>query len=139
MPPTPTFVTRFEIKKPSDRDTGCQVAYTPMNANAGFTQSQLNELIASPRWLDIARATVSLNYDLGPSERFAAGDKQGMAMFGDLKARPGLPERAHEIRTLFIIIETPKGRGTTICVGEKDGFDARRLEFEQIARSLRVP
>ena len=56
--PTPTFVVRFEVKKPSDRDTGCQVAFTPLPQNAELKQSEINDILEGQRWIDLARATV---------------------------------------------------------------------------------
>ncbi|MDQ8726899.1 hypothetical protein [Bradyrhizobium sp. LHD-71] len=137
--PTPTFVVRFEVKKPSDRDTGCQVAFTPLPQNTELKQNEINDIVEGPRWLDLARATVSINYDVSATDRFNVNGIGGVAMVGDLKPRPGLPARAQEVRTLFMLLETPKGRTTTICVGEKQTFDARRAEFELIARSVSAP
>jgi hypothetical protein len=137
--PTPTFVVRFEVKKPSDRDTGCQVAFTPLPQNADLKQSEINKILEGQRWLDIARATVGMNYDVSATDRFDVEGIGGVAMVGDLKARPGLPARAQDVRTLFMLIETPKGRTTTICVGEKQNFNERRAEFESVARSVSAP
>ena len=137
--PTPTFVVRFEVKKPSDRDTGCQVAFTPLPQNAELKQGDINEIVEGQRWLDLARATVAINYDVSATERFNVNGIGGVAMIGDFKSRPGLPARAQDVRTLFMLIETPKGRTTTICVGEKQGFTERRAEFELVARSVLAP
>lgn len=127
---------RFEVKKPSDRDTGCQVAFTPLPQNAELKQSDINTILEGQRWLDLARATVTMNYDVSATDRFNVEGIGGVAMVGDLKSRPGLPARAQDVRTLFLLIETPKGRTTTICVGEKQNFSERRAEFEMVARSV---
>lgn len=137
--PTPTFVVRFEVKKPSDRDTGCQVVFTPLPQNAELKQSEINDIVEGPRWIDLARATVSINYDVSATDRFNVNGIGGIAMVGDFKSRPGLPARAQDVRTLFMLVETPKGRTTTICVGEKQDFDTRRVEFESVARSASPP
>lgn len=137
--PTPTFIVRFEVKKPSDRDTGCQVAFTPLPQNAELKQSDINDIIEGQRWRDLARATVAINYDVSATERFNVNGIGGVAMIGDFKSRPGLPARAQDVRTLFMLVETPKGRTSTICVGDKQNFDARRAEFESVARSVVPP
>jgi hypothetical protein len=137
--PTPTFVVRFEVKKSSDGDTGCQVAFTPLPQNAELKQSDINEIVEGQRWLDLARATVAMNYDVSATEHFSVNGIGGVAMIGDFKSRPGLPARAQDVRTLFMLVETPKGRTTTVCVGEKQNFGARRAEFERVARSVSVP
>ena len=137
--PTPTFVVRFEVKKPSDRDTGCQVAFTPLPQNAELKQSEINDIVEGPRWLDLARATLTTLYDVSATDRFNVNGIGGVAMVGDFKPRPGLPARSQDVRTLFMLVETPKGRTTTICVGEKQDFDVRRAEFERVARSASPP
>jgi len=137
--PTPTFVVRFEVKKPSDRDTGCQVAFTPLPQNAELKQSDINDIVEGQRWLDLARATLTTLYDISATDRFNVNGIGGVAMVGDLKSRPGLPARSQDVRTLFMLVETPKGRTTTICVGEKLGFAERRAEFEKIARAVSAP
>jgi hypothetical protein len=137
--PTPTFVVRFEVKKPSDRDTGCQVAFTPLPQNAELKQSDINDIVEGQRWIDLARATLTTLYDISATDRFNVNGIGGVAMVGDLKPRPGLPARSQDVRTLFMLVETPKGRTTTICVGEKQGFAERREEFEKIARAVLAP
>ena len=137
--PTPTFVVRFEVKKPSDRDTGCQVAFTPLPQNAELKQSEINDIVEGQRWLDLARATLTTLYEVSATDRFNVDGIGGVAMVGDFKPRPGLPARSQDVRTLFMLVETPKGRTTTICVGEKQDFDVRRAEFERVARSASPP
>jgi hypothetical protein len=137
--PTPTFVVRFEVKKAADRDTGCQVAFTPLPQNAELKQSEINKILEGQRWLDLARATLTINYDVSSTDRFDVEGIGGVVMVGDLKQRPGLPARSQDVRTLFMLVETPKGRTTTICVGEKQNFGERRAEFEKVARSVSVP
>jgi hypothetical protein len=137
--PDATFAARISVKKPDDRDTGCQVAFEPLPQNAGYTQDQLNSVMASRPWLDLARASLLVLYheiDIAP---FAHAGVGGVVMVADLKPRAGVPSRSQEVRTLFFIRETPKGRTTTVCVGEKANFDARRIEFETVARGATPP
>ena len=139
MAPTETFTARISVKKPDDRDTGCQVAFTPLPQNAGHTQDQLNNAMASRPWLDLARASLTVNYDVIDMAPFVHGDVHGVLLVGDLKQRAGIPPRSQEVRTLFFILETPKGRATTVCVGEKANFDARRNEFDAVAHGVTLP
>jgi hypothetical protein len=90
MTPAPagTFPARFSVKKPSDRDTGCQVAFTPLPQNAGLTQDEINHVMATSQWLDLARASIALNYDVLDTAPFAHGDIRGVALVGLIKQRP---------------------------------------------------
>lgn len=137
--PTETFIARISVKKPDDRDTGCQVAFTPLPQNAGHTQDQLNNVTASRPWLDLARASLTVNYDVINMAPFVHEDVRGVMLVGDLKQRAGIPPRSQEVRTLFFIFETPKGRTTTVCVGEKANFDVRRNEFEAVVHGVTLP
>ena len=139
LTPTETFTARFAVKRPDDRDTGCQVAFTPLPQNSGYTQDQLNTVMASSTWLDLARATLTVSYNIINTAPFARGDVHGVTLVGDLKQRPGIPPRSQDIRTLFFILETPKGRTTTACVSEKTTFDARRTEFEAVVHGITLP
>jgi len=127
------------VKRPDDRDTGCQVAFTPLPQNAGYTQDQLNSVMASSTWLDLARATLTVNYNVINTAPFVHGDIHGVTVIGDLKQRAGIPPRSQDVRTQFFILETPKGRTTTVCVGEKANFNARRSEFEAVAHGVTLP
>jgi hypothetical protein len=137
--PTETFTVRISVRKPSDRDTGCQVAFTPLPQNAAYTQDEINGLTATQQWLDVQRAAITLNYDVLDTAPFAQGDIRGAMLVGDLKQRPGIPPRSQDVRTLFFLLETPKGRTTTVCVGEKASFDARRTEFDAVAHGVTPP
>ena len=44
---------------------------------------------------------------------------------------------AHQ--ALFILLETPRGRANVVCVAKRQTFDARKPEFEAVARGLTVP
>ena len=139
MAPDRVFAARFSVKKPDDRDTGCQVAFEPLPQNAGYTQDQVDSVIASSQWLDLARASLLVLYQVIDIAPFAHAGVRGVTIVADIKPRPSIPSRAQEVRTLFFILETPKGRTTTVCVGEKANFDARRIEFETVARGATPP
>ena len=76
--------------------------------------------------------------DVRSADLFEHAGVRGLALVGDVKTKIDAP-RAHEVRSLLIILETPKGRVTVVCVGEKTTFDARRPEFETVARATTLP
>ncbi len=43
------------------------------------------------------------------------------------------------MQTLFVLLETPRGRTNVVCVAERQTFGTRKREFEAVARSLMVP
>lgn len=139
MAPNATYPVRFEFKKPTDRDTGCQVGFAPQPEDVNSIQDQTDAEKGRPAWLGRIRAALALAYDLGATEPFVNAGASGIAMVADLRPGPGIPARSQEVRTLFIVFDTPTGRISTICVGEKAHFAARRHEFEALARSVMPP
>lgn len=139
VPPGPNQKARFAVKTPADRDTGCQVAFTPAPQNKRLTQAQIDGMMRGEEWRDKARAALSNMYDVTDMLPFRAGKREGLVVVGDFKERPGLPPRASLVRTLFVIQETPKGRTSTVCVGEKDGFEQKQKEFLAVAAGATPP
>ena len=133
MPPGRGQTARFEVKTPADRDTGCQVAFTPAPQNNRLSQSEIDTLMRGETWRETARAALSGLYDVAETLPLPPGKREGFVIIADFKDRPGLPPRARDIRTLFVIQETPRGRTSTVCVGERAGFDGRRAEFIALA------
>ncbi|MGX9964413.1 hypothetical protein ACVFYP_13870 [Roseomonas sp. F4] len=133
------YAAIFRVRRPADRDTGCQVAFAEAPQNAGLSQAQLNETMQAPEWRETVIRTMSALYDIQHQETYRQGDVVGLLMEGMIRPRDGIPARAQEIRTLFTILETPRGRTTTVCVGEVDGFAERRPEFLAVAKGTEPP
>lgn len=136
-PPRPPNTAVISVRRPDDRDTGCQVAYRPAPENAQFTQEQLNAAVLQPTWCDNATRTLGTIYELDQSGPFRHAGIEGFITEGMVRMRPGIPERARDIRTLFVILETPVARTSLVCVGETADFAARREVFLDIVRSTR--
>ena len=137
--PGPGQKARFEVKTPTDGDTGCQVAFTPAPQNKKLSQAQINAGMRGEDWREKARAALSNLYDVAETLPFQAGRREGVVVVADFKPRPQLPPRAALVRTLFVIQETPNGRTSTVCVGEKADFVTRRPEFLAVAAGATPP
>ncbi|WP_338665762.1 hypothetical protein VQH23_11410 [Pararoseomonas sp. SCSIO 73927] len=138
LPPGRGQAARFEVKNASDTDTGCQVAFTPAPQNGRFSQAELDAVMRGEEWQELARKAVSALYDIQDAKVFESKGRMGFTMVGDFQGE-NLPPRAREIRTLFVIQETPRGRTSTVCVGERAGFEARRAEFMAVATGATPP
>ncbi|MBU8541203.1 hypothetical protein ACFOD3_25575 [Falsiroseomonas tokyonensis] len=139
LPPRPPYATIFGVRRPSDRDTGCQVSFAEDPATASLSQAQLNEAVQNPVWRDTAIRAMSPIYDIQHQETYRQGDLVGLLLEGMIRPREGLPARAQEIRTLFVILQTPRGRTSTVCVGEVADFATRRAEFLTVAQGATPP
>lgn len=129
----------YSVKKPSDADTGCQVGYAEAPQNARLAQSDINTMMKSKEHQDLAKAAISSLYETNLVAAFDHGEVTGIEMISDIKPREGFPPRAQEIRNMMIILETPKGRASVVCVGDKKDFDQRRAEFHQLAQGVTLP
>src|SRR5215510_2813206 len=133
------YTVAFDVKKPDDKDTGCRVGFQPVPQNAGLRQEEINEHTAKPDWADLVRSTLARLYNVTSLDRFEHAGVRGAVVIGDFRLPPGAPPRASEIRSWLVMLETPRGRTSVVCVGEKTSFDARRSEFEAVARGTTLP
>jgi hypothetical protein len=138
-PPSGNYTVAFDVKKPDDKDTGCRVGFQPAPQNASLTQEEINEHTAKPDWADLVRSTLSRLYEVMSLDRFEHAGVQGAVVIGDFRLPPSAPPRASEVRSWLVMLETPKGRTSVVCVGEKTSFEARRSEFTAVARGVTLP
>ncbi|MFC7609634.1 hypothetical protein [Teichococcus aestuarii] len=111
----------------------------PAPQNESLRQEDLNRLARAPGWQRVLMATLQPLYNVISVEAFAHSGLEGVLLVADLRPRPDLPQRGQELRTLFAIVETPRGRTTTVCTEEKTRFATRRSEFEAVARGVVPP
>lgn len=130
---------RMAVRRPEDSDTGCQVAFVPAPQNESLRQEDLNRLARTPGWQRLLVATLQPLYNVISTEAFAQQGLEGVLLVAELRPRADLPQRGQELRTLFAIVETRRGRTTTVCTEEKPRFATRRGEFEAVARSVLPP
>jgi hypothetical protein len=138
-PPGGTPRPVFDLRTPRDTDTGCRIAVEGAPANASLTQAEINARDASPQHRETVAAIYSTVYDIRVIETATHQGITGIAMIGDLKPRPALPARSQEVRSLLVILETPRLRVSLGCVGEKADFASRLPGFEAVLRGLSIP
>jgi hypothetical protein len=140
----PRYAAVYAVQKQGEVDTGCKIAFQPAQAapaGAGepaLSQAEINAFTQKKEWIDLIRATLALRYDVATVDPFPHDGLSGAAVVADFKAIEGEPKTA-EVRSFLVVFDTPKGRTTIVCVGDKAGFDKRKGEFEAIARSVSPP
>lgn len=139
LPAQGSNIVRVSLKRAEDRDTGCQVGYGDAPPNNRYSQADINAQMKTKEHQELARASIGVIYHARSVEPFEHGDVTGLAIVADIKPRQGVPARAQEIQNLMILMETPKGRTSVVCVSEKADFPKRRPEFEALARSVGLP
>ncbi|WP_144185968.1 hypothetical protein [Elioraea rosea] len=129
----------FDIRRPGESDTGCRIAVNAAPANALLSQEQLNLRVAAPQYQQAMIGQLSQVYQLLSVSPVLQGNVIGLAVIGDFLPRPGMPERAMDVRTLLIFFDTPIQRVTFTCIAEREEFQNRLPEFEAVARGLEMP
>ncbi len=137
--PDRQHAARLSVKRPTDTEGGCELAFAPAPANARFSQAQINEMIGGTAWQDAAKAALAPVYDVSDLRITEFGPLRGMELQADFKPRRELPQRARQLRSYFAILETPRGRTTLVCVADRGEFAARLAEFSAIARGTTPP
>lgn len=137
--PSGRYTSAFEVKLPSDRDTGCKVAFQPAPQNKHMSQAQINSITSMPAWQEQVGSTLGSLYNVQALASFTHAGVSGASVIATLRSFPGVPSRDSEMMTQFLIFETPRGRTMVVCVAEKGSFPARQIEFEALARGLLLP
>jgi hypothetical protein len=132
------YAAVFAVQKGNEEETGCKVAFQAAPQNAALSQEEINAFTQKKEWTDLIKATLALRYEVASVDPFEQAGVAGAAVVADFKPVEGEP-RAAEVRSYLVLIDTPKGRTTVVCVGEKATFDSRRQEFEAIARAVSPP
>jgi hypothetical protein len=132
LAPTPPNEASIEVKRTDDTGVACRIAFRSNAESAKLTQEQMNQITARPDWLVFARGSLSRQYEVRSESRFEHMGIGGGAFVLDPKAGQG----ASDMRLLTIWLETPRGRTTINCLAPTGAFDARRPEFEALARNV---
>jgi hypothetical protein len=138
----PRYAAVYAVQKAGELDTGCKIAFQSTQqsgpgAEAPLSQDDINAFTQKKEWIELIRATLALRYDVATVEAFSNGGLSGASVVADFKPIEG--EKPDDVRSYLVVLDTPKGRTTIVCIGDKAGFDKRKPEFEAIARSVSPP
>lgn len=128
----------FDVRTAGDTDTGCRIAVSEAAANAGLTQAEINAHATSQSYKETVAGLFSTVYEIRALETVTHAGITGVAAIGDLRPREGMPQRAQEVRSLLVLLETPRQRITLGCVGERRDFRERLPQFEAVLRGLAI-
>jgi hypothetical protein len=136
---SPPFTVRVAVRQPVERDTGCQVTFEPLPQNARLSQAEINRITSEPDWRERARWSIAGFSDVSEEQRYSQSGIVGLSLVAEIKPAFAAPERAKSLRNFMAILETPKGRTTTVCTAEKEKFDSRRGAFLEVVHGVEPP
>jgi len=141
QPGAPASPSRLAISltKPAEPGTGCELSFEALPGFEQFTQDALNRQTDRPGWEQFYREGLGEYYEVRSVDRFDHAGVRGAIVFGISRSRPAVADWKAELPTLIFLFYTPKGLSKAACFAEKDAFEARRSEFEAIARGMTLP
>jgi hypothetical protein len=134
-PSSPSHVV-VNLIKPAEPGTVCEVSFEALPGFEQFSQEALNRQTDNPHWDVFYRNGLGKSYVVRGVERFDHQDVHGALVQATSKARPSVRGWAAGLPTLIFMFYTPKGLNKVTCVAGPANFEARRAEFEAVARSV---
>ncbi|WP_245258558.1 hypothetical protein [Methylopila sp. M107] len=139
----PRYAAVYAVQKKNEVETGCKIAFQPSQApgadpGEALSQTDINDFTKKKEWTELIRATLALRYNVATVDAFEHQGLMGAAVVADFKPIEGEPQTA-EVRSYLVVLDSPKGRTTIVCVGDKKTFAGRKSEFEAVARSVTPP
>ena len=136
-----TFTANFGIKSASDtpanfegEDYLCQVSFSPAPENAALSKEEINDMVATPDWVNLAKETMSVMFDFTEDSAFTLGDINGHEFIATPKA-----EGAENVRLVLSMLETTKGRTAISCVADEANLDEVLPAFRTIRDGVTPP
>jgi hypothetical protein len=126
----------ISLSKPAEPGTACEVSFEGLPGFEQFSQDALNRQTDNPNWDVFYRHGLGDLYDVTSVARFDHDGVRGAMMRGTSRPRPALRGWLANQPTLIFMFYTPKGLNKIACVAGAAVFDARRAEFEAVARAV---
>jgi hypothetical protein len=124
------------LTKPDEPGTACEASFEALPGFQHFSQDALNRQTDNPGWDVFYRDGLGDFYAVVSVERFDHAGVHGAVVRGTSKPRPALRGWMADLPTLIFMFYTPKGLSKIACVAHRGVFEARRAEFEAVARGV---
>jgi hypothetical protein len=124
------------LTKPAEPGTACEASFEALPGFEHFSQDALNRQTDNPGWDVFYRDGLGDFFAATSVERFDHAGVRGAVVRGTSKPRPALRGWTGGLPTLIFMFYTPKGLSKIACVAPQAVFEARRAEFEAVARGI---
>lgn len=112
----------------------CQVSFAPAPQNADLSQTEINDMVTSPEWLQLAKDSMSSVFDFEDDTAFELAGYSGH----EFVAVPR-QEGAENVRLVLSMVETAKGRTAISCVADEITLDQALPVFRDIRDAVNPP
>jgi len=136
-PASPSRVA-LHLTKPAEPGIACEVSFEVLPGFEHFSQEMLNRQTDNPDWEAFYRDGLGDFYRIASVERFDHAGVRGAVVTGISKPKPKIRNWVADQPTLIFMFYTPKGLSKAACVAPQPIFEARRPEFEAVARGTKL-
>jgi hypothetical protein len=140
-PAPPSSPSRFVINlvKPAEPDTGCEASFEALPGFEQFSQGALNRQTDRPGWEAFYREGLGAFYDVRDVRQYEHAGVRGAVVTAVSRPKAAVPGWVPDRPALIFMLYTPKGLSKVACFAPAALFEARRSEFEAVARGLTPP
>ena len=141
VPPAAPYTANFGVKSASGTPANfegeawlCQVSFAPAPQNADLSQDEINEMVTSPEWLQLAKDSMAPVFNFEDDSGFELAGFNGHEFIA-------VPKQAgaEQVRLVLSMLETSKGRTAISCVAHADTLEAALPVFRTIRDAVAPP
>jgi hypothetical protein len=129
----------ISVVRADEPETECRVSFEAIPGFSQYSQSELNREADRPNFDAFYRDSVGAFYTVGTVAHFDHAGIRGAVIDAVSRARPATPGWHDGLPTRIFMLYTPKGLTRATCSAIPAAFEARRGEFEAVARAVTVP
>jgi hypothetical protein len=137
--PMSALEVALSVTRADEPDTMCRVSFEAIPGFSQYSQGELNREADRPNFDAFYRDSVGAFYTVGTVAHFDHAGIRGAVIDAVSRARPGTPGWRDGLPTRIFMLYTPKGLTKATCSAMPAAFEARRGEFEAVARAVTVP
>jgi hypothetical protein len=137
--PMSALEVAISVARADEPDTQCRVSFEAIPGFSQYSQGELNREADRPNFDAFYRDSVSAFFTVGTVAHFDHAGIRGAVIDAVSRARPATPGWRDGLPTRIFMLYTPKGLTKTTCAASPAAFEARRSEFEAVARAVTVP
>jgi hypothetical protein len=129
----------ISLTKPGEPATSCLVSFEAIPGFSQFTQDELNRQADQPNFDLFYRDSVGAFYAVAAVAHFDHAGIRGAVIRATSRAKPATPGWRADLAAAIFMLYTPRGLTTVTCTAEPAAFEARRSEFEAVAKAVTLP
>ena len=137
--PMSALEVAVSVARVDEPDTRCRISFEAIPGFSQYSQGELNREADRPNFDAFYRDSVGGFYTVGTVAHFDHGGIRGAVIDAVSRARPATPGWRDGLSTRIFMLYTPKGLTKAVCSAAPATFEARRGEFEAVARAVTVP